>query len=100
MSITRLVMLYLLVGAGILYLQLQHTPCRSPLVLYDGRSALTPPIDLVRLGADGEYQWQVASGVVFWLPRLLHFVVLGGMPMKAVFNATDCAPAQPGATAG
>ena len=99
MSIPRLVLLYLLVGAGILYLQLQNTPCRTPLVLDDGRGALSPPIDLARLGSDGGYQWQVASGVVFWLPRLLHFVVLGDMPMKSFFNATECAPVRPAAAA-
>ena len=34
----------------------------------------------------------VGTDVVFWLPRLIHFVVLGGMPVKDFLYATDCAP--------
>ena len=47
---------------------------------------------LTRLGSDRDYQWRVGSDVVFWLPRLIHFVVLGGMPVKDFLYAADCAP--------
>lgn len=88
----RLVILYLVAGIGILYLQLANAKCTTPLVLDDGKGAVTAPIDLTRLGSDRDYQWRVGSDVVFWLPRLIHFVVLGGMPVKDFLYAADCAP--------
>lgn len=91
MSIIRLAILYLVMGAGIAYLQLGNTKCATPLVLDDGKGALTAPIDLARLGSDRDYQWRVGSAVVFWLPRLIHFVALGDMSVRSFLFAADCA---------
>jgi hypothetical protein len=99
MSILRLVIVYLLAGAGILYVQLTNTPCQRPLVLDNGQGAIAAPIDLTRLGTDPAYQWNVGLDVVFWLPRMLHFVVLGDVSMKNFLHARDCVEVRPGAAA-
>lgn len=100
MSIFRLAILYLVIGIGILYVQLSNTPCRTPAVLDDGKGAVTAPIDLTRLGSDPDYQWKVGSDVVFWLPRMIHFVVLGDTTMKKFLNASDCVEVRPAVKAG
>ena len=95
MSIVRLAFLYLLAGIGILYVQLANTPCRTPLVLDDGKGSVSAPIDLTRLGIDRDYQWRIGADVVFWLPRFIRFVAFGDVTVKDFLFATDCAGPTP-----
>jgi hypothetical protein len=103
-DLIRLAFLYCLFGAGVLFVQINNTPCRAPVVLDDGASPpLGPPIDLVRLGADRDYAMRLGKAVVFWLPRLVDLVGIRGMPFPDYLFGTVCrasegqpAPAEPG----
>lgn len=98
----RLVFLYLVFGVGILFVQLNNTPCSAPAVLDDGGPPIGPPIDLDRLGTDRDYALRLGKSVVFWLPRLVDLVGIRGMPFPDYLFGTECrapkgAP-KPGAT--
>jgi hypothetical protein len=81
---------YLAVGVIVLLLQLANTPCAKPMVLDDGQSVTSAPIDLTRLGTDRAYAFRLGKDVVFWLPRLFHYVVMGDVSLKNFISATDC----------
>lgn len=90
-DLIRLAFLYCLFGAGILFVQINNTPCRAPVVLDDGASPpLGPPIDLVRLGADRDYAMRLGKAVVFWLPRLVDLVGIRGMPFPDYLFGSVC----------
>ena len=90
-DLIRLAFLYCLFGAGVLFVQINNTPCRAPVVLDDGGSPpLGPPIDLVRLGADRDYAMRLGKAVVFWLPRLVDLVGIRGMPFPDYLFGTVC----------
>lgn len=95
MSIFRLAFLYVLAGIAILFVQLSNTPCAMPLVLDNGQQAVVAPIDLTRLGTDSAYQWQVGMDVLFWLPRMIDFVVMGDVSIKDFLFAKDCSVVRP-----
>lgn len=86
----RLAFLYLAVGVGIVYLQLGHSPCRVPAVLDDGGPPIGPPLDLVRIGMDRDYQWRLGKDVIFWLPRLVDLVGIRGMPFPDFLFGRVC----------
>lgn len=86
----RLALLYCLIGAGILFLQLSTTPCERPLVLDDGAGALKGPLEFGRLGHDSAYRSRVIKDVVFWGPRAVDFVFTGDVSVKNFLFATDC----------
>ncbi|BCP55297.1 hypothetical protein K32_39140 [Kaistia sp. 32K] len=86
----RLALLYCLIGAGILFVQLGSTPCERPLVLDDGTSSLKGPIEFGRLGHDTAYTSRVFKDVVFWLPRLTDYILTGDISVKNFLFATDC----------
>ncbi|MCX5494555.1 hypothetical protein OSH11_07570 [Kaistia dalseonensis] len=89
-SLIRLAITYLAIGVIILLVQLANTPCASPLVLYDGQSATSGPIDLTRLGKDPNYAMRLGRDVAVWLPRLIDYVALGDISLKRFLLATDC----------
>lgn len=90
-DLIRLAFLYCLFGAGVLFVQINNTPCRAPVVLDDGASPpLGPPIDLLRLGADRDYAMRLGKAVVFWLPRLVDLVGIRGMPFPDYLFGTVC----------
>ncbi|MCX5477505.1 hypothetical protein OSH08_00720 [Kaistia geumhonensis] len=90
-DLIRLAFLYCLFGAGILFVQINNTPCRAPVVLDDGASPpLGPPIDLIRLGADRDYAMRLGKAVVFWLPRLVDLVGIRGMPFPDYLFGSVC----------
>lgn len=90
-DLIRLAFLYCLFGAGVLFVQINNTPCRAPVVLDDGASPpLGPPIDLVRLGADRDYAMRLGKAVVFWLPRLVDLVGIRGMPFPDYLFGSVC----------
>lgn len=93
--IIRLAVIYLVIGAGILFAQLNNTPCQRPLVLDDGHSDIGPPIDFPRLGRDTDYAMRLGKQAVFWLPRFIDFVITGDMTVKNFIFATDCKPGTP-----
>ncbi|WEK50693.1 MAG: hypothetical protein P0Y66_00870 [Candidatus Kaistia colombiensis] len=88
--LVRLALLYCVIGVGILLVQLTFTTCERPLVLDDGTSALKGPIELSRIGSDGDYTKRVAKDVVFWGPRAFDFVIKGDVSVKNFLLATDC----------
>ena len=88
--LVRLLILYIVIGAGVLFVQLSNTSCKAPLVLDDGRASLAAPLDMTRLTSDRDYMWQVGTAVIFWLPRLISYSINGDMPIKRFIFATDC----------
>ncbi|MBZ9937312.1 hypothetical protein LB518_13490 [Mesorhizobium sp. BR1-1-16] len=94
MSLVRLVFLYCLFGVGILFVQLNNTPCSAPVVLDDGGPSFGPPVDLARLGSDRDYAWRFGKAVVFWLPRLVDLVGIRGMPFPDYLFGSVCRKAE------
>lgn len=90
MFIIRLAILYLVIGVAILLVQLSYTPCAKPVVLYDGQSSTSGPIDLNRLGHDSGYAMQLGKDVAFWLPRFVDLVVMGDTSVKDFLFAKQC----------
>ncbi|SHF50648.1 hypothetical protein SAMN02745157_2245 [Kaistia soli DSM 19436] len=100
MSLIRLAFLYCLFGVGILFVQMNNTPCSAPVVLDDGGPPFGPPVDLARLGSDRDYAWRYGKAVIFWLPRLVDLVGIRGMPFPDYLFGTECRKAEATPSAG
>ena len=85
MTIVRLVVLYLALGGLVSAVQWGSSPCHAP---------DSPPLAISTRADPANPAIRHAyylKNVAFWLPNLVHYVILGKMPVGEFFMPTQCA---------
>lgn len=88
--ILSLILLYLVAGVVIVAVQVSSSPCDRPLVLDERHRNISARLEGTLFGDDDAVRGYLGEDVLLWGPRLVEYVIQGGMSFEDFISAREC----------
>lgn len=88
--ILSLILLYLVLGVVVVGVQVSSSPCDRPLVMDERHRNISSRLEGTLFGDDDAVRGYLGQDVLLWAPRLVQYVIEGGMSFDDFLTARQC----------